>query len=849
MKTLILDELHANPMRLLALNPSRRDSVLQHLERLASQPTSIENPSDLRRWIEGPRTQQQEGALRCYFEELALVTMGQAILLKAWSDRGLRSWSEPDLGRLNWALSTALKTHLPLDREGWVITRPNIYSWYNPSPSIQREIWASFRAWRFTDEGPGFLTSLLGVAKQNSSEGYEAQGYDSKFFESLWQRIASPASGFGSLDGVSCGPIKRKRTVFCPTLRDGAVVRTGPTSLNWIGTEEAPYPLMIAELIQLWWGPAAPPLWNLGSGLEVHTRDQLSLAFDQNQGRPAIRETLNTSTKASLNARIADMEAADLAYVLEERPTRSQDRSRESLKFRELVQSLPYFKKLKAPGTSLGMLQSCVALSKLRPDGMLWWAREEALSPLEGSEALNFVLERAKIVAEWDLSLLTHSLPGKLPLFPKYLYLMKREPDLHERMAHRPLKISVSGQIRSHVEVPLVLADLLRAGDAHLRKENQTTRAHWSIQVHQSPTPQHEWADRWPAPVEAALVRRLDSLRHMSAPLASSTTIRPTPPGDPAKGHTWAIHESLRGLWIEAAFGDEGRKLVTHELPRVSGITNGSGFMILLPSEAWVAPLRSYLESRIVQEWLDQNAERKNERWVLTEQIVKWIPVPKTLMKWLGSGDGSPSFATPLPGEWEKIASELQYAPGEVCAALARLDSLAAVDPEASSDIRAALFVRASHALTAARIEHRRLLGIVNKDGRVRWRDVLEILPKTECVSITLHPRVRLQGNLPSHLPIARIERIKVPQPGILLTTDSGFALRLISDDSMLLDMMVDQLEGVTYATWAEVVAFLKLPRRREIAETTASDLIRSHGEQMIRIADMEKLLSACQLV
>jgi hypothetical protein len=764
--------------------------------------------------------------------------MGQAIVLKAWSDRGIRTWNEADLGRLNWALSTALKSHLPLDREGWVITRPNIYSWYNPTPGIQREIWASFRNWRFTDEGPGFLTSLLGVAKQSKPEGYEARGYDARFFETLWQRMSAPALGFGSLDGVQCGPLKRKRTVFSPTLRDGAMVRTGPTSMNWVGTEYAPYQLMVAELVQLWWGPSAPPLWNLGSGLEVHTRDQLSLA-------------LSSSAKSSLNARIAEMEAADLSFVLEERPTRSQDRSIESLQFRELVHSLAYFKKLKSPGTSLGTLQSCVALTKLRPGGLMWWAREESLTPVEGSEALTFVLDRAKIVCEWDFSELSHSLPSTLPLFPRFLYLMKREPDLHERMSHRPLKITVSGQIRSHVEVPLILADALRAADSQGRNTSSGSRAHWQIQVHTSPTTQHEWHDRWPAPVEAALVRRLDVLRQKSSPLATSTTIRPTPPGDPAKGHTWAIHESLRGLWLEASHGENGRRLTTHELPRVSGLVNGNGFMVLVPSESWVAPLRSYLESKIVREWLDQNAERKADRWVLTEQIVKWIPVPKTLLKLLGTGttDSTQSFALPLPGEWERLAAELQFHPGEVREALARLDQLSHEDPEQSDEIRSALFIRASHSLASARREHQRLLGLVSAEGRVRWRDVLEILPKAECVPVTLHPRIRIQGNLPTHLPIARMERVKMPQPGILLTTDSGFALQVLTDDSMLLDMMADQLEGVTYATWSEVVAFLKLPRRREIAETTASDLIRSHGEQMGRIHELEKLLSGCQLV
>ena len=67
----------------------------------------------LLRWLQGPRTPAQNSALQSYFEEIALIFLGQAILLKCWSDRGIRAWRANDLGRLNWAISTALKPHLP----------------------------------------------------------------------------------------------------------------------------------------------------------------------------------------------------------------------------------------------------------------------------------------------------------------------------------------------------------------------------------------------------------------------------------------------------------------------------------------------------------------------------------------------------------------------------------------------------------------------------------------------------------------------------------------------------------------------------------------------------------------
>src|SRR5690606_14325229 len=103
-----------------------------------------------------------------------------------------------------------------------------------------------------------------------------------------------------------------------------------------------------------------------GTGLEVHSRDQLSLALG--------------SPKPSLLSRIADMEACDLAFVLEERIIRSGMRSPEGQRLREQLEALAYFKKLRSAGTTLGDLQACISLSKLRPGGLLWWAREEPLS-------------------------------------------------------------------------------------------------------------------------------------------------------------------------------------------------------------------------------------------------------------------------------------------------------------------------------------------------------------------------------------------------------------------------------------------------------------------------------------
>ncbi len=831
----IRQELDSNPARLLSLNQTRRASVAQHLESLAEGPSGQQATVDsLKRWVDPVRSPAQNSALQRYFEELALFVLGQALVLKAWSDRGVRPWRREDLADLNWSLSQVLRPHLTFDRVGWQLTQQNIYSWYKPGLTLQQEIWDTLGPWPVGNEGPLFLSALLRTGRQFQPRNPEAGGYDTRFLQSLWD--ASTAYGFDS-DATRSSALRRSLTVFTPTLRDGSLLRSSPEGLTWVGLEACPLQLYVAELVQLWWGPRMPPVWALGTGLEVHSRDQLQLALG--------------SPKPTLYQRIADMEACDAAVVLEERSHRASARSPDGARLRDQLDSFPYFRKLRTAGTSLGVLQACVAITKLRPGGLLWWIREEPLADLDGKDALGFLLDRGKLLAEWDLSALEHSLPVSAPLFPRYLYLWTRDSDLAARSAHRPARVVAQGQIRSHVELPHFLGDCLLAParETGLARPHsgRETRVQWQLHVRSSPSAQREWADHWPDPSEPETVRRVEALRSVSTPLVAIATIRRTPDGEP-----WTAPAGLRGFWIRAESSPEGRRLVACDLPNAGMREAASGFLVLISDENGLESLRAYLETDSVRVWLDHHAERKSDRWVLGEQLVKFIPVPKALAAAFAPANADES----VDAQISTLAHEAPYRPESVAERLEALVRSRAPEERESfaARARATIFVQAARARASLRASQARLLSMVRPDsnsgrGGIRWRLLLEILPKGQLVPVTLHPDIRMQGsNLPPHQPIARIEKKKHPSPGYLFMTESGFSLKIESSVPRLIEILDDQLldAGDGPFTWSELSAYLCLPRNLELAETTAMEILRSHGEQTSRLKALADLLAAC---
>jgi len=468
------------------------------------------------------------------------------------------------------------------------------------------------------------------------------------------------------------------------------------------------------------------------------------------------------------------------------------------------------------------------------------WLREEPLSSADGQECLQFLLDRGVLLCEWDLHALKHSLPTTARVLPAYLYLFRREADRAVRQEHHPSRVVIQGQLRSHVELPHLIEDAFRA----LRSQGQDVSAHgqWQVHFHAFVQAQREWSERWPDAADPNAIHNVESLKSAGIPLATLTTIRHTPSPDPAQGLSrgakWKAPTGARGVRVRA----ENRQLSIDVLTP-NGEYEGGGFLVLVQDDAWVSPLAMWLASGPVQQWLDHHAERRNDRWALTESLLRLIPIPKVLVDTLKRKTAPETAATEMAGNesfpWEQ---DLVRAPERFLEDLNGGLSEAFRQPHAA----AALLIKANEALDHLRTTQARVLSIVSPGGELRWNEVLDLLPQSELESVLALPQwVKVTGSMPLQVPINRVTRVKTPALGIQLTTEQGYTLTLLSPRPRVLDMLYEQIERIqkrSIFTWGELSVYLRLPKYLEVAESTANELIAAQGEILGQLRALEKI-------
>jgi len=438
--------------------------------------------------------------------------------------------------------------------------------------------------------------------------------------------------------------------------------------------------------------------------------------------------------------------------------------------------------------------------------------------------------------------------------------LLSRETRVEERLNHRPLRITLGGQIRSHVELPLMLQDALESA-THAQPQ-----ARGQYQIHQqvSPTSQKDWAERWPDPASQNTLRALEKLRSVSNPLANSCTIQYVSASNaekiPTSWQNLTADGGSIGIWLRS----QDRELSVLPLHQVTvdDIAQG-GFTVLVPDPSWTVPLCAYLSTATVREWLDHHAERKADKWSLNEQTVRWIPIPKALLRSLQAL--APNAAQVLSPEWDKLIQEAALDSKKT----KQVQSVVATripNDEAGLDLRAAFFVKAAQMIENIKTTKKRLLSVVDNQGRINWCELLQVLPKSELIPLTTHPMIQISGNIPPHLPITRIDQVKTPAPGFMLSTELGLFIHLGCSSapqnngmgagqnapgaapSLLNDMLWEQLSSTQHPTWSELVNSVKLPRRLDFAQSTAQDVLKSHAESRAHLTALGELLAACSV-
>lgn len=794
----LVQELQATPEQVLKLNRSRREAIHHHLKFL--RPESKEHPpKTLEEWVEHARSDASaaRAALNVFFEETALVWLAQALVLKVWEEKGLRPLQAQDLREPAFQLYQQLLPKM-VGSKPWQITQSNFYSWFRPSVDSLNRVFDFFtKCESFSKHGA--LVDVLLSLRETQPHRLDVPEFDSRFMEALWNFLFSVRGPIAGRNGA---------LAFSPTLRMGNWVRHSPREIGWVGLEWNLFRLLMAEVTILERSLQPAPLWLQGTGLELFSKDQMEFGL--------------SSPRNLALGKLCELECFDFAYVLEERIQRVEDKGLHSDLFKEHLSQFSSLKGVVAPGTSLGDLQALIALTKLRPGGCFAWLRSEPLSARDGEKVLQQFLGKATLLCEWNFSGLEHQLPTKLELFPKYLYLFKRELQSDARKEHHPVRVIAKGHLRSHVDLTPMLEESFRA----LAQESQSNKS-WKLIRHASPIPQSEWAQRWPEAKDQNELTFLDRLREHCLPLGQVAQVRPYQPKKDQNAMDSLLPErelsNPNTLYVGIAMSGASAGKSIRVKPRIDETFDAKA-LLLLPSSAWAGPVMRYLESPIAHVWLTHHCERRSGNWVLKEQTLKALPFPKAVAQAIEHG---PHAALKDTDPLLHGATLLQW-----------LENT----PNPSEGELASLFVKASETLHWVEQQEGPVTEVLNPDGTIRWSKGFELLPRKDLVPFRLHSEVQIVGMLPPQAPIVMVKPVQSPRSGILLATENHMSAQIVTGHALVQEMLLSQLMEFEHPTWNELNQRVSLPRNLELASQTASEVLQFLYQQKARLADLSKL-------
>ena len=597
--SLVLEQLK-KPEDLLKLNPSRRESLARFLSELSRMPEPTDPMERLKQFTRMDRTETEHEALKQLFKQIALVQIGKAVLLKAWSKHSGKTMAKSDLKDLTAAIERELRPFIHLQTSTCQLIQQNFYSWSKLTANAQEDLWTILDQ---TPDLDAVKCWLLTRASTLSAETLgESERYSRSFYENLWKAIEKHRLF-----------LPKSSTVlgFSPTLRNGVLMEDAPASIQWIGFEPLSFELIFCEIRYFWKEPKETPLWIKGSGLEMSMEQQGSL--------------LTHSGKQNVLKQMDSVTSCEIGVIAEETLIRGQGRSLAANALRKEVDQHEILKKLKQPATTRGMYQACQALEKLRHGGVLIWAREELLTETSGKPALQYILNQAKILLIADLSALASTRENGGNDLPKALYVLKKESSLEQRKSHRPIMIKAYGSVSSQQDLSLLFD---RVGALIQKPSEVFPPEPFQLHTRVSPMDQREWEQHWFNPADDQLVDQIEDLKRNSTPLGqlaqiitlhpSMQMMSPEADGDLFPKSRFGAQKGFFA-WVESH--KNGNEIFTATLERLPEYLKTSHSLIFIApmDPEWIGPLQVLVRSGVTRDWFNYSVESKKGAWLIKE--------------------------------------------------------------------------------------------------------------------------------------------------------------------------------------------------------------------------------------
>lgn len=750
--------------KLKSLNPSRREAILKQLNK-----GSPHSQRTLEEWVEGGiaenLSQRDHSRLMDYFEQLARINMTEALLLKRWHElQGQEHlFSLEKLDKLNYELARKLKSSVAPLSEGWHLTRPSLYSWIKFDDQSANALFCLLTKYETRLLGSEHLRNLLNLQRLSGHSREQFFGLEEILARSTLQFLKASS------------PLKTKKSYFfSASLRDGSWLPKTQDESEFFGFEEELYLLLAAEMKVLWDGPCAQiPLWAHGFGFDALRTDQLTWT-------PQIHQSTTVQ-------KLRELESCEGAILWEEAFEKSQRQKGLLAPFESLL-------KTSSIRCSIGVLQALLSLSKLRPKAYLVWFRSQSLTPSEGQEALAQLIHKGNLILELEIKVndseeSAHSPLGERSLFA---YIFQREFESEIRLSHRPQRgiLHIKSRQAGEKALSSILSEIPQNPSAanlkeHLQKAfseqkdslDESTSA--TLQLWTSPTAQHEWITRWPEHENQTVLRKLDQLQLDAMSLNRVVNVT---------AHQRGTTRIPSGVFVAHIRAESNPRRVCILRPFENPMDAQNGVLLLHRDPGVLNTICDYLESGLITKWLDQFAERKQDRWVLNDLTAKLIPIPTGLCN-----------ALQFSGGIAEGKDRSQWSP----------------------------FLKTS-ALKLDRMKERHSLGkIIAADQTVHWKEILEMLSPREKIPFTQHPEIEIQGaGIPAQTPIIKMDRTRGTIAGVQFFTEAGHMLRLTSKNGALIKMLHQLLQPYVCPTWTELVQKVCLPRSLTEAEQLARDLM-----------------------